>query len=126
MDIFSFVTGIPPPSVVWFKDTHLLDSQMESLTQFPTEPGPAVSSNAIFNTTYPVRLTTPSSRSSNIAPTMGPGPPRLVAGEPFNTLTLGPLTRNDLKLLLTCEASNNNLTLPTSLVVMVDMNRESH
>ncbi|KAK3851939.1 hypothetical protein Pcinc_041447 [Petrolisthes cinctipes] len=43
--------------------------------------------------------------------------------EPYNTVTLGPLTRNDLKLLLTCEASNNNLTLPTSLVVMVDMNQ---
>ncbi|XP_050738586.1 hemicentin-1-like [Eriocheir sinensis] len=114
--------GIPPPSVVWFKDTHLLDSKMESLTQFPAEPGPAGGGNAILNTTLPARLTTPSARSGNIAPTMGPGPPRMAAEGPFNTLTLGPLTRNDLKLLLTCEASNNNLTLPTSLVVMVDMN----
>ncbi|XP_076033061.1 uncharacterized protein LOC143020517 [Oratosquilla oratoria] len=40
---------------------------------------------------------------------------------PANTLTLGPLTRQHLKLLLTCEASNNNLTLPTSSVVMLDM-----
>ncbi|XP_047486686.1 uncharacterized protein LOC125037552 [Penaeus chinensis] len=45
-----------------------------------------------------------------------------MTSESFNTLQLGPLTRHDLKLLLTCEASNYNRTLPTSAVVMVDMN----
>lgn len=57
--------------------------------------------------------------------TLNTGPSQTIA-EPYNTLTLGPLTRNDLKLLLTCEASNNNLTIPTSVVVMVDMNCEYH
>lgn len=48
----------------------------------------------------------------------------LFEGQPYNTLLLGPLQRRDLKLLLTCEAANNNLTLPTSVVVMIDMNCE--
>jgi len=52
-------------------------------------------------------------------------PFRLVFGEEsYNTLFIGPLGRQHLKMLLTCEASNNNLTLPTSTVVMIDMNRE--
>ncbi|KAG7159874.1 Nephrin-like 19, partial [Homarus americanus] len=42
-------------------------------------------------------------------------------GEPYNTLTLGPLDRGDLLTVLTCEASNNNLTQPTTDVVTIDM-----
>ena len=45
-------------------------------------------------------------------------------GEQYNILMLGPLTRQHLKMLLTCEAANNNLTIPTSVVVMIDMNCE--
>ena len=122
-----FPTGIPRPSVVWFKDTHLLDSHMESNTQPPDDSGPVGATSATINTTIATRLNTPPpARSGPATPTLGPGTPSPLEGEPYNTLTLGPLTRNDLKLLLTCEASNNNLTLPTSLVVMVDMNCKSH
>ncbi|XP_045130450.1 nephrin-like isoform X1 [Portunus trituberculatus] len=116
--------GIPRPSVVWFKDTHLLDSHMESYAQPPDELGPMGATDAT-NTTVPTKLNMPlppTRTDSHATPTLSPGSPSVAEGEPYNTLTLGPLTRNDLKLLLTCEASNNNLTLPTSLVVMVDMN----
>ncbi|XP_045604906.2 nephrin [Procambarus clarkii] len=43
-------------------------------------------------------------------------------GEPYNTLTLGPLTREDLQMVLTCQAANNNITQPPSLDVEVDLN----
>ncbi|CAL4120152.1 unnamed protein product, partial [Meganyctiphanes norvegica] len=39
-----------------------------------------------------------------------------------NTMTLGPLSRDDLRSLLSCEVSNTNLTQPTTEAVMIDMN----
>ena len=110
---------MPSPSVVWFANTRLLDSEMESLihTTSPTSPSTSPS---------------PSPFSTSAAP-----PPAILTGggggeeggseyggRPYNTLVLGPLTRHHLKMLLTCEAANNNITLPTSVVVMVDMNCE--
>nr|XP_053649962.1 hemicentin-2-like [Cherax quadricarinatus] len=122
--------GVPPPSVVWFEDTHLLDSHMESQEGRSTTASPPIASaGATSNSTSPtsgvLSGTTQQSLANQTSPTRaGAGQPSAppAAIVPYNTLTLGPLTRNDLKLLLTCEASNNNLTLPTSLVVMVDMN----
>ncbi|XP_071543726.1 uncharacterized protein [Panulirus ornatus] len=110
--------GIPRPSVVWFEDTHLLDSHMESLNSSNTTEVPSYTPDTATFAAGPTLL------NEVLAP-HSTGPPsssRAAVEEPYNTLILGPLTRNDLKLLLTCEASNNNLTLPTSLVVMVDMN----
>ena len=49
-------------------------------------------------------------------------PPELE--EPQNVLTLGPLRRHHLHVVLTCEASNNNITTPISLAVAIDMSRE--
>ncbi|KAG7163316.1 Nephrin-like 2 [Homarus americanus] len=110
--------GVPRPSVVWFEDTHLLDSHMESQDRVNTTAAPPPVSNTTTNSSGPTIQTivnqTSTTRSSESL--------QHLTREPYNTLTLGPLTRNDLKLLLTCEASNNNLTLPTSVVVMVDMN----
>ncbi|XP_069163229.1 protein turtle homolog A [Procambarus clarkii] len=110
--------GVPRPSVVWFEDTHLLDSHMESHEVFQpvTQPPTAITVTPVYKGSTPVTLLQRSPATVTTSPSIPP------AVEPYNTLTLGPLTRNDLKLLLTCEASNNNLTLPTSLVVMVDMN----
>ncbi|XP_068232123.1 cell adhesion molecule 2-like [Palaemon carinicauda] len=104
--------GKPRPSVVWFEDTHLLDSHMESedeeKTTTQTPPG-----NTTTLSTRPTKLP-PSSGSLSNDPHE--------EQSPKNTLILGPLTRSDLKLLLTCEAANNNITLPISVVVMVEMN----
>ncbi|KAK4301230.1 hypothetical protein Pmani_026617, partial [Petrolisthes manimaculis] len=130
---------LPRPSVVWFKDTHLLDSYMESqsgtLWNSIAAPPPLLSPNITFintnnnnnmkndnNAILPEAplTTTITAPSGSLSIASGKSEAKTV--EPYNTVTLGPLTRNDLKLLLTCEASNNNLTLPTSLVVMVDMN----
>ncbi|MPC27916.1 hypothetical protein E2C01_021105 [Portunus trituberculatus] len=94
---------IPRPSVVWFKDTHLLDSHMESYAQPPDELGPMGATEAT-NTTVPTKLNTPlppTRTDPHATPTLSPGSPSVAEGEPYNTLTLGPLTRNDLKLLLT-------------------------
>ncbi|XP_037799658.1 nephrin-like, partial [Penaeus monodon] len=99
--------GSPRPSVVWFRDTYLIDFNMES-----EETSPAIELASQNHTTIP---------PAPYVTTLNTGPSQTTP-EPYNTLTLGPLTRNDLKLLLTCEASNNNLTIPTSVVVMVDMN----
>nr|XP_027211273.1 uncharacterized protein LOC113804579 [Penaeus vannamei] len=99
--------GSPRPSVVWFRDTYLIDFNMES-----EETSPVIELASLNHTTVP---------PAPYVTTLNTGPSQTIA-EPYNTLTLGPLTRNDLKLLLTCEASNNNLTIPTSVVVMVDMN----
>ncbi|XP_066986853.1 nephrin-like isoform X2 [Macrobrachium rosenbergii] len=105
------IGGSPPPLVVWFENTRLIDSQMESdeveQHNVTLAPGPIAAAAASASTT-----------SETFSPeTFLPE----LSGNPYNSLTLGPLTRKDLKLLLTCEASNNNLTLPTSCVVMVDM-----
>lgn len=109
--MFSFPPGSPRPSVVWFRDTYLIDFNMES-----EETSPVIELASLNHTTVP---------PAPYVTTLNTGPSQTIA-EPYNTLTLGPLTRNDLKLLLTCEASNNNLTIPTSVVVMVDMNCEYH
>ncbi|XP_068225626.1 neural cell adhesion molecule 2-like [Palaemon carinicauda] len=92
--------GSPPPLVVWFENTKLIDSHMES------DNGDQL--NITLNT-GPTSETISSDTSLELN------------GNPYNSLTLGPLARKDLKLLLTCEASNNNITLPTSVVVMIDM-----
>ncbi|XP_042205382.1 nephrin-like [Homarus americanus] len=101
-------TGSPRPSVVWYKATQLLDSYMES--------------QASGNTTE-------EAHSVEGFTTLEPGPKEqeeepitAYQGEPFNTLTLGPLSRGDLQLLLTCEAFNNNITSAASVSVSVDMN----
>ncbi|XP_064099783.1 nephrin-like [Macrobrachium nipponense] len=105
------IGGSPPPLVVWFENTRLIDSHMES------DEG-----DQQHNVTLASGPITASTTSETLATETFPLPllPEL-SGNPYNSLTLGPLTRKDLKLLLTCEASNNNLTLPTSVVVMVDM-----
>ncbi|KAF2363677.1 CD80-like immunoglobulin C2-set [Trinorchestia longiramus] len=126
--------GKPPPTVVWFEDTRLLDSLMESEITFAT---PASESSFLNSSTdlttalnrnilYPLTSSTTSDLPSlSVAPLTEKVPDTIrlmFEGKPYNTLTLGPLTRQDLKKLLTCEASNNNITLPTSVVVMIDMN----
>ncbi|XP_071532110.1 protein turtle homolog B-like [Panulirus ornatus] len=111
--------GHPRPSVVWFEDTHLLDSHMESHESYNKTRIPTYESNTTMFAAGP-SIPTILNKTSTTHSTKFSS--RHTGGEPYNTLTLGPLTRNDLKLLLTCEASNNNLTLPTSMVVMVDMN----
>lgn len=111
---YDFFAGTPSPQVVWYEGTHLIDSVMESDEIVEDE----ITVNATFldeslsATSFPVT----SQRSET------DDPKAAFDGLPFNVLTLGPLTRDHLKTLLTCEASNNNITLPTSQVVMVDMN----
>ncbi|XP_042873910.1 uncharacterized protein LOC122254330 [Penaeus japonicus] len=124
--------GKPRPAVVWYKATQLLDDIMESETAVDN-------TTLMYSSTTATTLTqgpqTPASTSEEAATTLTPGPSTTrtttttttvfstkTMSESFNTLRLGPLTRHDLKLLLTCEASNYNKTLPTSTVVMVDMN----
>ncbi|KAK8399740.1 hypothetical protein O3P69_003634 [Scylla paramamosain] len=60
--------GIPRPSVVWFKDTHLLDSHMESHTHPPDELGPMGATDAT-NMTVAAKLNTS-------LPLTHTGPPR--------------------------------------------------
>ena len=38
-----------------------------------------------------------------------------------NTLEIGPLTKQDLGTVLTCQSSNNNISMPLSYKVMIDM-----
>ncbi|MPC98197.1 hypothetical protein E2C01_093553 [Portunus trituberculatus] len=45
--------------------------------------------------------------------------------EPFNTLTLGPLTRSHLLAEFTCTAANSNLTKPAVLQITLEMSCES-
>ncbi|XP_037799544.1 nephrin-like, partial [Penaeus monodon] len=125
--------GKPRPAVVWYKDTLLLDDIMES--EIAVDNATLIYSSTTA-TTLAQGPQTPENTSKEAATTLTPGPPTTTAAitttlttfstrmtsESFNTLQLGPLTRHDLKLLLTCEASNYNRTLPTSTVVMVDMN----
>lgn len=42
-----------------------------------------------------------------------------------NTLTIGKLQRSDLNARLTCQAANNNITIPVSTTVMLEMNCKS-
>ncbi|XP_063600030.1 hemicentin-2-like [Penaeus indicus] len=125
--------GKPRPTVVWYKDTLLLDDIMES--EIPVDNATLMYSSTTA-TTLAQGPQTPENTSKEAATTLTPGPTTTTAvitttattfstrmtSESFNTLQLGPLTRHDLRLLLTCEASNYNRTLPTSTVVMVDMN----
>lgn len=125
--------GKPRPAVVWYKDSELLDDIMESEIAVDNTTLMYSSTTATTLTQGPQTL---ENTSKEAATTLTPGPPTTTAAitttdttfstrmtsESFNTLQLGPLTRHDLKAVLTCEASNYNRTLPTTTVVMVDMN----
>ncbi|RWS12925.1 cell adhesion molecule 4-like protein [Dinothrombium tinctorium] len=43
-------------------------------------------------------------------------------GTTVNTLSLSPLKRDDLMMVLSCKASNNNITAPVSHTIAIDMN----
>ncbi|XP_050693474.1 nephrin-like [Eriocheir sinensis] len=89
--------GSPPPRVLWYLGDHLIDSQMDDDPKDNMlRPGPT---NTLIQGPH-----TKTTRS--------------------NTLTLGPFTRTDLRRLVTCEATNTNLTSPLSAAVMIDMNLE--
>ncbi|KAK7085758.1 hypothetical protein SK128_023705 [Halocaridina rubra] len=80
---------MPKPSVVWFKDTHLLDSHMESEDLEHTTQSPSLP--ILGNTTLaPGSITTPHPVSTTFVL-------NTKRKEPFNMLILGPLTRSDLK-----------------------------
>ncbi|XP_071525087.1 uncharacterized protein [Panulirus ornatus] len=131
--------GRPRPSVMWYEQGQLLDSDMESEAPQNTSDslGPPTSATVHMTTTATDGGddSLPSRRRHASVPPPPPPPPSLppssssslrpqpaFGGEPFNTLTLGPLTRSHLKTQLTCRASNNNLTLPTAGAVVLDMN----
>ncbi|XP_069174659.1 nephrin [Procambarus clarkii] len=48
--------------------------------------------------------------------------PTASTGIVYNTLTLGPLNRSQLLMELTCQASNNNVTLPVKATITLDLN----
>ncbi|XP_042230715.1 nephrin-like [Homarus americanus] len=133
--------GNPRPSVVWFEGKYLLDSFMESevsensiktldeLEATTLGPGPLTLQPAYGGDPFNMlTLGPPTPRPAfegNLYNTLMPGRPTpkpAFGGEPYNTLTLGPLSRSHLNLQLTCEASNNNITKPTTLMVIVEMN----
>ncbi|KAA0202257.1 hypothetical protein HAZT_HAZT010396 [Hyalella azteca] len=122
--------GKPPPTVVWFEDTRLLENLMESEINYSASsmselvfPNISTEQSATLNKNFTTSDLAPISLAPHTEKI--PDAIRLMFdGKPYNTLSLGPLTRQDLKKLLTCEASNNNITLPTSVVVMIDMNCE--
>ncbi|KAK8391044.1 hypothetical protein O3P69_017003 [Scylla paramamosain] len=99
--------GSPRPQVSWHSGTRLLDASMES---------DAEEVDAENTTTSPEAANL--SLAAAARRTQEP-PPELE--EPHNVLTLGPLRRHHLHLVLTCEASNNNITSPVSLAVAIDM-----
>ncbi|XP_068217398.1 nephrin-like isoform X2 [Palaemon carinicauda] len=106
------VVGTPQPSIIWYEGSAIIDQIMESEEPEPQTEIPEANFNTSQNpwaaeTTTPMTVVTSGS---------------LVAEEAFNTLNLGPLTRGDLKKLLTCRASNNNITAAVSATVMVEMN----
>ncbi|XP_063868172.1 uncharacterized protein LOC135104529 [Scylla paramamosain] len=103
--------GSPRPQVSWHSGTRLLDASMES---------DAEEVDAENTTTSPEAANL--SLAAAARRTQEP-PPELE--EPHNVLTLGPLRRHHLHLVLTCEASNNNITSPVSLAVAIDMSRDA-
>ena len=48
----------------------------------------------------------------------------VVQGRVSNTLRIPNLSRSDLSMTLTCQASNNNMSVPTSAVAVIDMKRK--
>lgn len=77
-----------------------------NVTQFPSgNPAPVVTwwrGSALVDDTF---YTTPKGAISNV-------------------LTLPKLARDDLMMVLTCQASNTNLTVPASQTIAIDLNRE--
>lgn len=140
--------GSPRPSVLWYKDAQLLDGYMESGASGNSteDEGHSAEDFAIHDLIVPTTtmldqgqtITTldsgPAAAATTITldldlefTTLDSGlrekaPVTMYGDEPFNTVTLGPLSRNDLQLVLTCEAFNNNITRPSSMAVVVDMN----
>nr|XP_053650227.1 hemicentin-1-like [Cherax quadricarinatus] len=102
--------GSPRPSVVWYRDSQLLDSEMES----EASTSEVEASNVVASLGQETQMTTSTPWTTT------PGP--LFGGEPYNTLTLGPLTRSHLQTVLTCAALNSNLTHPTTVGLTLDMN----
>lgn len=86
-------------------------------------PKPAPAATHIL--TRPQKETeTPATPSPTPSTALRPWQAQGGAVTPYNTLTLGPLTREHLHMRLTCQAVNSNLTRPASLTLTLDMNRE--
>ncbi|KAK7072466.1 hypothetical protein SK128_012312 [Halocaridina rubra] len=112
--------GNPPAKVVWYEDGLTLDRNMESeIPEIETDIP-----EMFLNTTgssWPTKVW-PTAQVPFMVPSGTSDEEGGGGGEPYNTVVLGPLTRSDLKRVLTCEGTNNNITLPLSLVVNLDMN----
>lgn len=98
--------GSPRPRVSWRAGTRLLDAKTER------DGGDL---DATTNSPEAAPLTLAPARRTQHQPK---------EEDPHSTLTLGPLRRHHLHLVLTCEATNNNITSPVSLAIAVDMSRE--
>ncbi|KAK8405063.1 hypothetical protein O3P69_001559 [Scylla paramamosain] len=134
--------GRPPPKILWLGNGRLLDSLMESqasgstseplslpegLTLGPetliTPKPPSPHSNILPSRSH-IRLSDEAEAfsTSTLQPSTPLRPSSVHRGEPYNTLTLGPITRAHLNMRLTCQAVNSNLTQPASLTLTLDMN----
>ncbi|XP_076059527.1 uncharacterized protein LOC143036161 [Oratosquilla oratoria] len=91
---------------------------LAEVSKMGSAPSPLTSSSSSSSSSSSWSYSNPSSSSGLPSHPAEGGEEQMM---PANTLNLGPLTRAHLKLLLTCEASNNNISLPTSSVVMLDM-----
>ncbi|XP_063887352.1 hemicentin-2-like [Scylla paramamosain] len=90
--------GRPRPWVVWVEGSRVLDAEMESESYMNITDTLADGLNQTTNTLAGAQTE-----------------------EPFNTLTLGPLTRGHLLMEFTCTAANSNLTVPAALQITLEM-----
>lgn len=127
--------GRPPPRVVWLGNGRPLDTVMESQVMDDTSEDadysegsslatPRSASPASHSSPRPHKETEASSTVPAPSTALRSWPARGGATAPYNTLTLGPLTREHLHMRLTCQAVNSNLTRPAALTLTLDMNRE--
>ncbi|XP_045117762.1 hemicentin-2-like isoform X2 [Portunus trituberculatus] len=90
--------GRPRPWVVWAEGSRVVDAEMESESY----------TNITDTLTDNINQTTNMLTGAQME-------------EPFNTLTLGPLTRSHLLAEFTCTAANSNLTKPAVLQITLEM-----